>query len=533
MAAFWNRLFDIQSLEHGRNYFLRGQVQNLRQEGMRFTAEVQGTATYQVELEWEPDCVGSMTCGCPYAQRGNRCKHMAAVLFAISSSHADWEEALERLPAEALRRLLHDLAARDEHLRERLVRTANGPGDTRELWKLDLQRMMNRYVPYGDWFDYHDAEQLMTDFSVYLEDNTEYLLRVGRLLDASRLTELVYGTAMEVQMDDSAGGLTMLMEDCHRIWNRLIEAADSEIQQQIFHQLWRVAEAADWELGSDDLEDYLLRAPWSEPLRRENLDRLDERIGACKLGDWELLRLLKTRAELMAALGASEGEVIAFWEEFRYLPSAREQLLSLYEYSDIPAAIALLLECRKTDDKHDLLRHTKKLIELYQKSGQQARYEQELRHLILELTCLEIPYVSQLKTITPPDEWPHTMAKLFAMAEQWTDLLNLLQFEQMYEPLLDQLSRHRNLNTFLLYEESLRRWSPQRTMELFICLLKQEMDRNCERKMYRHTIAHLASLHQYPNGPHAAQSLARYWFQYHKNRPAMKDELRKAGYVET
>ena len=46
-------------------------------------------------------------------------------------------------------------------------------------------------------------------------------------------------------------------------------------------------------------------------------------------------------------------------------------------------------------------------------------------------------------------------------------------------------------------------------------------------------IAHLASLHQYPNGPHAAQSLARYWFQYHKNRPAMKDELRKAGYVET
>lgn len=274
MAAFWNRLFDIQSLEHGQNYFLRGQVQNLRQEGMRFTAEVQGTATYQVELEWEPDCVVSMTCGCPYAQRGNRCKHMAAVLFAISSSHADWEEALERLPAEALRRLLHDLAARDEHLRERLVRTANGPGDTRELWMLDLQRMMNRYVPYGDWFDYHDAEQLMTDFSVYLEDNTEYLLRAGRLLDASHLTELVYGTAMEVQMDDSAGGLTMLMEDCHR-----------------------------------------------------------------------------------------------------------------------------------------------------------------------------------------------------------------------------------NLNTFLLYEESLRRWSPQRTMELFICLLKQEMDRNCERKMYRHTIAHLPASTNTPTAP--------------------------------
>lgn len=100
----------------------------------------------------------------------------------------------------------------------------------------------------------------------------------------------------------------------------------------------------------------------------------------------------------------------------------------------------------------------------------------------------------------------------------------------MYDPLLDQLTRHRSLAAFLLYEESLRRWSPQRTLELYVCLLKQEMDHNCERKMYCHTIAHLASLHQYPNGPQAAHSLARYWF---KNRPAMKDELRKAGYAET
>ena len=67
--------------------------------------------------------------------------------------HADWEEALEQLPADALRCLLHDLATRDEFLRERLVQIADGPGDTQELWKLDLERMMNRYVPYGDWFD--------------------------------------------------------------------------------------------------------------------------------------------------------------------------------------------------------------------------------------------------------------------------------------------------------------------------------------------------------------------------------------------
>lgn len=485
-----------------------------------------------MELEWEPDCIGPMVCDCPYAQKGNRCKHMAAVLYALFSSRADWEEALEQLPADALRRLLRDLAARDEHLRERLVRMANGPGDARKLWQLDLERMMNHYAPYGDWLDYHDAELLMTDFSVYLEDNAEYLLRAGKLLDASRLTALVYSTAMELQMDDSAGGLSMLMEDCCRIWSRIIEAADDDTEKQVFLQLWAAVETADWEFGGEDLADTILHAPWSEPLLRENLNRLDERIGDCKLDSWELPRLLNTRAELMSSLGATEEEIIAFWEEFRYLPAAREPLLSHYAQNNIPAAIALLQECRKNDDRHDLLRHTKELLELYRKSGQQTLYEGELLDLILEQKCLEIPYVSQLKAVTAPEEWPHMLAKLFALAEGWTDLLNLLQFEEMYEPLLDQLNRRRSLSAFLTYEESLRTWSPQQTLELYISLLKEEMDRNCERKMYRQTIAHLNELHQYPNGQDAAQRLAEYWYIYHNNRPAMKDELRKAGYCD-
>lgn len=533
MAAFWKSLFDIQSLEHGRDYFLRGQVSGILENGMRFSAEVQGIDLYHVELEWEPDCVGPMSCDCPHARKGHRCKHMAAVLYAVTSTHANWDDALEQLPAEALRRLLHDLAFRDELLRERLVRMAQGPGDALELWKLDLERMMNRYAPYGDWFDYHDAEQLMTDFSAYLEDNADYLLRAGNSLAASRLTELVYSTAMEVQMDDSAGGLTMLMEDCHHSWDQIIEKAGSDAQKKIFRQLWSVAETADWELGNDDLEDYILHARWSEPLCRENLTRLDERIRESKLGDWALPRLLKTRAELMAALGASEPEVLSFWEEYRYLPSAREQLLSLYEQSNLPAAIALLLECRKTDDKHDLLRHTKKLVELLQKSGQQSRYEQELHDLILNQHCLEIPYISQLKAITSSDDWPRVLTQLFSIVGEQKQQLDLLCFEGMYDMLLSQLTRHRSLHTFLVYEEPLRLWSPVQTMELYISLLKEEMDHNCDRNMYRRTITHLPRLHQYPDGPNAAHALARYWFQYHKNRPAMKDELRKAGYAET
>ena len=36
----------------------------------------------------------------------------------------------------------------------------------------------------------------------------------------------------------------------------------------------------------------------------------------------------------------------------------------------------------------------------------------------------------------------------------------------------------------------------------------------------------------YPDGANAARNLADYWYVYHKNRPAMKDEHQKDGYPQ-
>jgi hypothetical protein len=58
------------------------------------------------------------------------------------------------------------------------------------------------------------------------------------------------------------------------------------------------------------------------------------------------------------------------------------------------------------------------------------------------------------------------------------------------------------------------------------------MDRACDRKQYRHVAAHLDNLKTYPNGKEVAKSIVAYWYVYHKNRPAMKDEPKKAGYPQ-
>lgn len=72
----------------------------------------------------------------------------------------------------------------------------------------------------------------------------------------------------------------------------------------------------------------------------------------------------------------------------------------------------------------------------------------------------------------------------------------------------------------------------QRTLTYYTEILKREMDKATQRKHYRHLIRHLEKMKTYPGGESAARNLSAYWYGYHKNRPAMKDELQKAGYPQ-
>lgn len=78
---FWQDLFSTTILSHGRTYYNAGRVKNLSKNNGCHAAVVSGTEEYNVIISYEGDKIASMTCNCPYAQSGERCKHMAAVLY--------------------------------------------------------------------------------------------------------------------------------------------------------------------------------------------------------------------------------------------------------------------------------------------------------------------------------------------------------------------------------------------------------------------------------------------------------------------
>ena len=88
----WKVLFRPHILERGLNYYEMGAVLNVQKTETGLCATVVGNENYEVEIKITDGRVYDMWCSCPYAEDGNNCKHMAAVLFKSDESAHGIEE---------------------------------------------------------------------------------------------------------------------------------------------------------------------------------------------------------------------------------------------------------------------------------------------------------------------------------------------------------------------------------------------------------------------------------------------------------
>ena len=53
-----------------------------------------------------------------------------------------------------------------------------------------------------------------------------------------------------------------------------------------------------------------------------------------------------------------------------------------------------------------------------------------------------------------------------------------------------------------------------------------------DRSTYRNVISHLKQMRNYGNGDETVRALTELWLSEYKKRTAMREELKKAGYVK-
>lgn len=83
----FEQYLDGRILQRGLDYFHRGNVKNLEaiNDG-HYTAEVDGTDFYTVEVWVNQDMIVDTSCDCPY-DLGEFCKHQAAVFYALKEKN--------------------------------------------------------------------------------------------------------------------------------------------------------------------------------------------------------------------------------------------------------------------------------------------------------------------------------------------------------------------------------------------------------------------------------------------------------------
>ena len=88
MKINWAHLFSDRVLERGWAYYCDDKILDVSRNGDTYDAYVIGSDFYPVEITVKDSKISRMTCGCPYAEEGHRCKHMAAVLYELEERGA-------------------------------------------------------------------------------------------------------------------------------------------------------------------------------------------------------------------------------------------------------------------------------------------------------------------------------------------------------------------------------------------------------------------------------------------------------------
>lgn len=80
------------------------------------------------------------------------------------------------------------------------------------------------------------------------------------------------------------------------------------------------------------------------------------------------------------------------------------------------------------------------------------------------------------------------------------------------------------------YSPFLRADYPTEVLRFYVQYLVKAAQQATNRNMYRNLMPYLKRLREYPGGAESAKALAESWKTEYKRRPAMMDELKKAGF---
>lgn len=572
----WYKMFQPHILDRGIEYYEGGAVTEfeISSDGHEINAIVEGAEDYNVEIHVRGDVVESMECDCPYAESGNKCKHMASVLFAyeeyLSENDCEedeeeygsrtvlssWEGRFDRkkkeivdlvntIPEDKLRELMVNQLLNNESLRNRLALEYGTGCDASQMKRLEseIKEIHYRNSDRGGFVDWRQASNFTDELCAFLNDKVRKLEERGFIRQAFELTNRVFEMVGNVDMDDSDGGSSYVADECYEFWKLIYEKASENDKEYIKKWFESHQDGYVIDYMEEYLQEFLFEEIGSEDYIRQEILELDEiikdmesdqaRHGLYSVHYGYQNPVLK-RIEYMKKLNCTDKEINAYISEHRQFYVVREMEISdAIEKNDFKKAEAILLESRELDQKYpeQLKKYSKILIELYEKTGNTDLLKNELISQIIAYPQNDLEYVLQLKKVVrDAKEWESLVNLFIEKAKSKEFKCQLLASENRLAELLAIILENNDLFHMEQYETILKKNYSEKIITFYSEYVLKEADRVSDRNGYKRLMVYLKKISLCENGKSAAIKIANQWRAQYKRRFAMLDEMRKAGF---
>lgn len=578
LQDFENQI-DSKILKRGKEYFNNDCVEFLEETKKGYwTANVSGTDEYTVEIQLDSkENIKKCFCDCPY-DYGDICKHIVAVLYAISEDKimditpkpvskakepkvkkTSFNALLSKIELKEYQDFIKQYSQINKNFKDQFELYFSEKNESFDLKKkyVDIIKSVIKKHTSRGFIDYLASNKLGKELNQYLDVAKEYLSK-NNYRDATVLFQIIIKEVIKVveYCDDSNG---YVVDNIDEAISNLTEMVNTPVS---FEFKEKIADFLKEELkkkiyfdygnfGYDLTETYAAFCIKTDR-KDEFLQFLDLKIQSAKDDDYDRSFFIKEKISFLSRIGSTDEAKKIIKQNLDISEIRNLEIDRKIENQDYEAAKKLISEGIKIAEakRHSgtVFQYEKKLlaIAVLEKDIQLERYFS--RKFALDRT-LDSAYYNQWKNTYSKEEWTQTIEEVIVgITKKVTETVRNNTFsnsnslnvsllyslgsiyiqENYWDRLLTLVQKQENLTTILTYYPHLLKAYPNELLDILIPVLEREGDKSEGRSQYKDLANKMKSIMKdYPQEKERILEIAQKLKIKYPRRPAMLEELNK------
>ena len=541
----WKNCFGQKILDRGLEYYRSGMIQRYYADEDEITAFVNGNYDdYEVEIYLKDGQPFEMNCSCPYADEGNYCKHMAAVLYkwdreskgksVISEKKVSIEELVGNASERFVKQFLIELMKKDKKLKLRFQSAlpVSQQSDDLDDYKKSVDDLIKSYTRYGRGLEYHEVDSFIEDMQVY-SDKIDELVDRGDYPEAFEFSCYILKAVsnMDIDSEEYNADIESIYSGMIEFWKDITELADEKTKDNILERLFEMANEFVGTNVKYHVEEFIYSSFKEERYFQKVLDYIQYQIDRLKKQNnryfnYELTKLMIKKLGMMYDNGESFTDIVDYCKEnWQYIEIRKwlaEQYVSEKSYD---LAIGIYEECVDSIKESSWTVHEfkEKLKGLYRITGQHEKYHKQLRELVIN--DFNIDEYRELKHLYSESEWLSEREKIFKETSK-QNLPAIYNEEKLYDRLLKIVLKS-SVALLMQYDNVLGKLYPEEVIGMYEKYLNKISTQTADRKAYQDWVSILNRMKKFNGGESAVEKIKDDWKVKYKNRRALMDELKK------